>query len=89
MNAMSPPAVNNRRAPRVRTLKGGTIVLANKLSTFQCTVRNLSETGACLEIPSTLGVPNSFVLKMDDGSPDRQVVVAWRTDRRLGVRFES
>lgn len=81
--------VNNRRALRVRTLKGALIVMPNRMSTFECTVRNLSATGACLELPSTLGIPQRFILRMDDGSRERDVTVAWRTDRRLGVQFQD
>jgi hypothetical protein len=78
---------NQREAPRMRTLKGGHIVLPNNISTFQCTIRNLSQTGALLETASTLGIPQRFTLKSDDGGIDRPVMVAWRTERRLGVRF--
>lgn len=77
------------RAPRMRTLKGAVIVLPNNMSTFQCTVRNISAGGACLELPSTLGIPHRFTLKMDDGSHDGPVTVAWRTDRRIGVSFDA
>ena len=89
MNPTDGPNDNKRTAPRQRTLKGGLIVLPNKMSTFECTIRNLSETGALLELASTLGIPQRFTLRMDDGSPEREVSVAWRTDRRLGVHFEG
>jgi hypothetical protein len=80
---------NKRIATRLRSLKGARVILPNRMSTFQCTVRNLSATGACVEMPSTLGVPNRITLKMDDGSPDRLCDVAWRTETRLGLHFVS
>lgn len=88
MNAADANDGNKRGAARVRTLKGATILLPNRMSTFECTVRNLSATGACLELASTLGIPQRFTLRMKDGSADHEVMVAWRTDRRLGVQFQ-
>jgi len=80
---------NKRDAPRVRTLKGARILLPNNVSTFECKVRNLSDTGACIELSSTVGVPARFRLLMDDGSDELLCEVAWRTETRLGVRFQS
>jgi PilZ domain len=78
-----------RGAPRLRTLKGARLVLPNQISTFQCTVRNVSETGVGVELSSTLAVPSRVLLKMDDGSSDRMCEVVWRTETRLGLRFLS
>lgn len=78
---------NKRRAVRMRTLKGAKLVLPNNVSTFDCTVRNISATGALVEMPSTLGVPQRVSLRLDDGSPERVCEVAWRTERRLGLHF--
>ncbi|MFC5067747.1 PilZ domain-containing protein [Flaviflagellibacter deserti] len=89
MNSSAHQTEEKRGSPRMRTLKGGRVVLPNNLSTFECKVRNLSATGACIEMPSTLGVPNHFTLKYDDGSPSKVCNVIWRTDKRMGLRFES
>lgn len=78
---------NKRIAARLRSLKGALLILPNRIGTFQCTVRNMSATGACVELPSTLSVPNHLTLRMDDGSPDRPCEVAWRTETRLGLHF--
>ena len=86
---MSSPAESSdqRRAPRLRSLKGARLVLPNRVSTFQCTVRNISSTGVCVEMPSTFGVLNRMTLRMDDGSADRECEVVWRTETRLGLKF--
>ena len=78
---------NQRRAVRLRTLKGAHLVLPNNVSTFVCTVRNMSATGALVELPSTLGVPQRVTLRLDDGSPEKLCDVAWRTEKRLGLHF--
>jgi hypothetical protein len=77
-----------RSAPRRRTLKGGRIVVNDGFSTFDCTVRNMSETGAKLVISSVLGVPERFTLAMDDGR-SFSCEVAWRTETEIGVRFTA
>ena len=75
-----------RAAPRHRTLKGGKIVINDGFSTFACTVRNLSETGALLKVPSVVGIPDSFQLHREDGTK-YNCTVARRTGTELGVSF--
>jgi hypothetical protein len=76
----------HRIAPRQRVLKGGRIVINDGFSTFQCTVRNLSETGARLKVASIIGVPDTFELVMDDGRKFA-CTVAWKTEFEIGVKF--
>ncbi len=76
----------HRSAPRQRTLKGGKIVLNDGFSTIDCMVRNLSETGAKLEIASILGIPPQFKLMMSDGR-SFACQIAWRTENAIGVKF--
>lgn len=76
----------HRVSPRQRTLKGGRIVINDGFSTFQCTIRNISETGARLKVASIIGIPDSFQLAMDDGRKFTCAVV-WRTAEEIGVTF--
>lgn len=78
---------DQRASPRQRTLKGGRIVINDGYSTFQCTVRNLSETGARLKIASIIGIPETFQLVMDDGRKFA-CQVAWKTETEIGVKFD-
>lgn len=48
----------HRAAPRHRILKAGTISFGG--GTIDCTVRNLSETGAALEVVTPLFTPDRF-----------------------------
>jgi hypothetical protein len=77
---------NRRRERRNRTLKSGQIVFNGGFSSVACTVRNLSSGGALLELPSVVGVPREFQLKMD-GSPLRACEIRWRDERHIGVKF--
>lgn len=77
---------DKRAAPRQRTLKGARIVINNAQSTFTCTVRNLSETGARIKVTSQLGIPDAFLLVFDDGRR-AECRVAWRKADEIGVAF--
>ncbi len=73
----------------MRTLKAAKIVFNLGHSVFDCTVRNLSPSGALLQVPSMLGVPTHFDVIMDDGATRRACNVRWRTERVMGVHFED
>jgi len=76
----------SRQTPRRRTLKGARIVLNDGFSTFTCTIRNMSDSGAKLAMASILGVPQRFFLILDDGRRF-ECEVAWRTETEIGVHF--
>ena len=76
----------NRTSQRQRILKGARIVLANGSSTIDCTVRNLSDRGAKLQVTSIVGIPDTFQL-MVPNAPRRACRVVWRKANELGVVF--
>ena len=49
---------DRRRSFRIRTLKFGKILLG--VHHVSCTIRNLSEAGACLEVQTPYGIPPKF-----------------------------
>ena len=75
-----------RRTIRRKTLKGATIVFNNATSTLTCVVRNMSESGARLEVESSVGVPTAFTLELRDGRAFECAVV-WRGEKAIGVTF--
>jgi hypothetical protein len=75
----------HRIATRHRVLKGGRIQFGG--GSIDCTVRNISETGAALDVTSPLGIPTEFTLVTDgDQRPCR---VVWRKEKRIGVTFDK
>ncbi|MFB9267905.1 PilZ domain-containing protein [Bradyrhizobium erythrophlei] len=76
---------NNRAALRQRVLKAGTIEFNG--GAIDCVVRNISETGAALEVTSPVGIPEIFNLLILGDHTKRQCQVAWRTDKRIGIKF--
>ena len=78
---------NNRSAIRQRTFKGGSISPVEGAPT-ECLIRNLSETGACLEVSNPTGIPDNFKLIIRPEIITRSCEVAWRSAQRIGVRFK-
>ena len=77
-----------RIAPRRRLLKAGKISFGGGAA-FDCTVRNLSETGAALEVISPVGIPERFTLLIDADHIHVPCRVIWRNEKRIGVHFET
>ena len=79
--------MEERRATiRHRTLKGGKIAINDGFSVIDCTVRNLSETGALLRVVSVVGIPDQFVLIISD-TQKHNCTVLRRTATDIGVAF--
>jgi PilZ domain len=76
----------NRIAPRRRVLKAGSIEFGG--GAIDCTVRNLSETGAALEVLSPLYIPDRFTLVIQTEQLERACHIVWRKERRIGVAFD-
>ena len=74
-----------KRYPRLRTLKRGKIVFDRRSCVIDCTVRNISATGAALEVASAVGIPDEFTLVIE--GLRRACHVAWRKSGRIGVKF--
>jgi hypothetical protein len=79
---------NRRAEPRTRTLRRGRIVFNGGYSSFDCTVRDISQSGAKLYFGEHLGVPNHFELIMDGHGPRRPCTVRWRAEHTIGVSFD-
>jgi hypothetical protein len=62
------------------------IVFNDGRSTIAATVRNLSEDGANLRVASVLGIPDTFTLRMSDGSTHNCRSI-WHKSDELGVAF--
>ena len=75
-----------RQAPRRKVLKGAKISSHHLGTSTDCTVRNLSETGAQLSVVSSVGIPDEFELVFSDGQIKR-CRVAWRTIQKIGISF--
>lgn len=74
-----------RSRARHRVLKAGTIEFGG--GAIDCTVRNLSDTGAALDVTSPVGIPERFTLFVQAEGMHLPCTVIWRKEKRIGVRF--
>jgi hypothetical protein len=79
---------NKRISPRQRVLKSGKIVFAGGSFSIDCTIRNLSDTGARLQVPTTVAIPDKFTLVDVQTGNRRDAKVVWRKNDLMGVHFE-
>jgi hypothetical protein len=77
-----------REDGRQRVLKAGKIVFANGSFTVDCTIRNLSQKGARLQVPTTVAIPDRFTFVDGHGGTRRQAKVIWRKADVIGIQFE-
>jgi hypothetical protein len=77
----------HRITSRHRVLKAGTIEFGGGV--IDCTVRNLSGTGAALNVTTPVGIPERFTLVLPADGSHQACRVVWRKEKRIGVAFEA
>ncbi len=80
------PSVNLRRR---QLLRRGKIIFNNRMSVFDCAVLKRTSEGAELLMESTLGVPQTFELKLEPAGERFYCALAWRKEKVIGVLFET
>jgi len=76
----------HRGSPRIRVHKPGEIICKDGTA-VACTVRNLSTTGACIEVSEQSDTSESFHLVLGN-VVNRDCHVVWRSGSLIGVAFE-
>jgi hypothetical protein len=82
--------LENRTEFRINAQGRAKIAVPGQSDTIECTVQNISPSGACLEFDTLAApLPDLFAIVPDDGDdlgyPCR---VMWRKGNRMGVKFE-
>jgi hypothetical protein len=80
--------LDRRQSPRFKTYKAAQVLFNGRWSTFDCLVRNLSDQGACLEIPSTSGIPVTFSMMFKPDKTEQTCSLIWRSKDHIGVAFK-
>jgi hypothetical protein len=78
---------DDRNAPRIFQKRRGTAVLGGGRPQLDCTIRDLSATGARLNFGHPTFLPKTFNLRFD--SEDQRVTVMWQRGQYAGVRFQE
>ncbi len=63
------------------------IAYSGRHSTMYCVVRDISDTGARLQIPNAMQVPDTFELIIELDGFEAACEVAWRNETELGLKF--
>jgi hypothetical protein len=80
---------NKRCQHRNRCLKEGKIIFGNGTFVVDCTIDNLSETGAHLRVQGTSPLPKEFLLVEPSRNLVHKVEIVRRTEKGIGVRFNG
>jgi hypothetical protein len=83
------PDDNHRSNPRTRTFLKGQAIFNNRNSTLDCVVRNVSSTGAKLQLTETVTLPDVFDLSIPQKGETVRVRLRWRHGEEVGVSFVS
>lgn len=76
-----------RGGTRKRMLKGGVIAISARHVTMPCVLRDMSETGARLQVSNGTSVPDTFELLVELDGLAVHAEVVWRRQSEVGVRF--
>jgi hypothetical protein len=76
----------HRTATRRRILKAGAIEFGG--GGIDCIIRNLSETGAALEVVTPFFIPDRFTLFVPTENLKRPCHIVWRRAKRIGIAFD-
>jgi len=76
--------VETRIAPSVHVMKAAKI----DYDKYPCTVRDISTTGAALDFPDLVRIPDQFTLIMPEDRLKLPCHVVWRREYRVGVVFD-
>jgi hypothetical protein len=84
-DARNDVVVETRAAPRFRVTKAARIEYGN--NKVACTVRDLSTTGAAIEVSDLAKLPTEFILVVPEDGLRLLCKIAWRGGFRIGVLF--
>jgi hypothetical protein len=80
---------DNRVKLRRRVLKTGKIVFAQGACMLDCTIKNISDRGAMLQIENSMSVPDEFQLYEPSALLLHEVRVVRRANRVVGVAITA
>jgi hypothetical protein len=77
------------RAKRQPANQDGMIYAVNGARIAPCRLRNVSATGAQIELLREIELPKTFVLSLsENGSVQRRCTIAWQFSTVVGVKFD-
>jgi hypothetical protein len=84
---MSETNTEQRTSPRHRVFKGGMLAFPDG-GTVDCVVRNISSSGARVDVANPRGLPEAFILVIAADQFKRRCHPVWSHDKQIGVMFD-
>jgi hypothetical protein len=78
-----------RKFERHRTSRIGKIICDHTASEIDCRIRDFTPAGACLQVASLKGIPDTFTLRAIHGNITWPCRVIWKSANRIGVSFDE
>jgi hypothetical protein len=78
--------MEQRAAHRRRLLKAGSIEFDG--TGVDCTVRNISVSGAGVEVVDPVGIPHEVTLRILTEDIHQHCYIVWRKEKRMGLMFD-
>ena len=79
----------SRRDVRKRTFLRGRILYNGGAASMDCIIRDMSESGARLELSETSALPEVFDLYIQNKDATFRAMLCWRRGGEVGVTFEA
>ncbi|NJO34984.1 MAG: PilZ domain-containing protein [Rhodospirillales bacterium] len=86
---MAEESANKRSQQRNRCLKEGKIIFGNGSFVVDCTIDNLSETGAHLRVQGSSPLPKEFLLVEPSRNLVHKAECVRRTPKGIGIKFNG
>lgn len=80
---------DRRESVRDKVFMGGVAEINGSNSTMNCVVRNVSDTGACVEFNSAVRLPDEMNLKISRKGRSFLARMIWRQANRVGLAFRA
>ena len=80
--------MDGRRSPRRATFRTGSVIDPSGKAVTACVVREMSDTGARLELREDVELPKAFMLALADKAP-RACKTVWQLSIVAGVLFDD
>ena len=89
MSQELPPPAERRPKPRKKVLLGGVVTYSEGAFSCNCTIRNLSDSGALIALPTGLSLPSTVYLVNLHGHTAYEAGVEWHKGARAGLSFAA
>ena len=80
---------DKRIAPRQRVIKVAKLISLDRTRVVDCSVRNISKTGAQITVENQATVPREFYFLQPKENTMCQAKVMWRREKSVGIHFTS